>query len=160
MTHDIVCGLDVASKIATVFGIIAAFISIVLVIFQMKRQNKLIKAANHLKLREMFTETNRFLVHANLRTGGDWTEGKGPSSNMDWVILEDYMGLFENCEQMLRDNVLDKIVFENTYFYRLHNLIHNEFIRDNKINSKNEDWTLLRALIGRFEPLRKFLKDI
>lgn len=58
------------SGIATSLTLIATIITVWAAICQMKKQNKITKAANHIELRKMFTETNRFTVHANLRPGG------------------------------------------------------------------------------------------
>lgn len=151
MTQESLNLISAISGIATSLTLIATIITVWVAISQMKKQSKLTKAANHIELRNMFTAENRFTVHANLRPGGDWNgNGLGPETQFDWLIVEDYLGLFENCEKMLRDKVLDKELFERSYLYRLKNIVANEKILSKKINNTNEDWTLFKSLMKRY----------
>ena len=152
MTQETLNLISAISGIATSLALIATIVTVWVAISQMKKQSKIIKSANHIELRKMFSETNRFTVHANLRPGGDWAgTGLGPKTQHDFLIVEDYLGLFENCEKMLNDNVLDDDLFRKSYLYRLKNIVNNQIIMNSKINNVNEDWDLFKALMKRYD---------
>jgi len=151
MSQETLNLISAFSGIATSLMLFATIITVWVAISQMKKQSKLTKAANHIELRNMFTAENRFTVHANLRPGGVWCDtGVGPKTSFDWLIVEDYLGLFENCEKMLEDNVLDSELFRRSYLYRLKNIVYNDQIMNDKINNINEDWILFKSLMKRY----------
>ena len=67
MTQETLNLISAISGIATSLALIATIVTVWVAISQMKKQSKIIKSANHIELRKMFSETNRFTVHANLR---------------------------------------------------------------------------------------------
>ena len=156
MTQETINLITAISGMATSLTLIATISSIWIAIRQMKKQSKLTNAANHIELRKMFSEPNRFMVHANLRPDGDWQKDDVKESDINWVLVDDYLGLFENCEKMLQDKVLDDDVFRNTYLYRLKNVLANSLVMSNKINNPDENWILFKELIDRY---RNELKD-
>lgn len=52
---------------------------------------------------------------------------------------------------MLNDKVLDDDLFRKSYLHRLKNIIANQIIMTNKINNSQEDWTLFKDLMKRYE---------
>jgi hypothetical protein len=91
-------------------------------------------------------------VHLKLRPGGEWTVfGSGPTTGEEWAKVEDYMGLFEHCELMLRGKLIDRKTFEAIFSYRLHNLLANRRIVDAKLHNEGESWTLFLSLLKRLK---------
>jgi flagellar biosynthesis/type III secretory pathway M-ring protein FliF/YscJ len=68
-------------------------------------QIKVTQAAFWLELRKMFAEHND--VHFNLRPGGSWYQSDTSPSSSDLPKVEAYMGLFEHCQRMIDDGLLD-----------------------------------------------------
>lgn len=73
------------------------------------------------------------VVHRRLRPRGVWTDGSGPATPEEWAEVEPYMGLFEHCEVMLQQRLIDEKTFRETYAYRLNNLVANDTIRTEKL---------------------------
>jgi len=91
-------------------------------------------------------------VHIKLRPGGDWTiPNNGPKTIEDWAKLEDYMGLFEHCEIMLRRGLLDGETFSLIFSYRLHNIVANRIIVDAKLRRERESWQAFLRLLERLK---------
>jgi len=113
--------------------------------FQFRYQGKIAKVSNQMKLREMFDTEARIYVHSKLRNDSKWA----PSSQEDWVKVDDYLGLFEICEKMLQDKVLDDDMFKSSYLYRIENITNNISINE-KLKS-DEDWSLFKRLLDRYQ---------
>ena len=96
--------------------IVTIIVNIITLITSKKKtikNNKLTKANIHIELRKLFSEKNRFNVHLNLRPGGKWSNNNLDNlTNEEWGFIDDYLGLFEVCETMLSDKILDKDLFE------------------------------------------------
>jgi hypothetical protein len=60
------------------------------------------------------------------------------------------MGLFEHCERLLEDGLLDEATFESIYAYRLQNIVVNKRIREVKLIDRSEGWTDFLKLLYRF----------
>lgn len=73
-------------------------------------------------------------VHRQLRNG-TWSPetGAGPISSEEWVEVEDYMGLFELLNHLVREHVISVARADEFYGYRYCNLISNRVIRTNKL---------------------------
>ena len=98
----------------------------------------------------MFSEHQN--VHEKLRPGGEWAnDGRGPMSSQEWASVEAYMGLFEHCERMLANNLLDPETFQAIYAYRLHNIVNNQIICSTKLCLEAENWKDFIALLGRLK---------
>lgn len=79
------------------------------------------------------------MVHLQLRPGGCWATGaEGPNTVEDWAMVEAYMGLFEHCEEMLKQKLMDFKIFRNAYKYRLENIVQNEIIVREKLINEAE----------------------
>jgi hypothetical protein len=104
---------------------------------QIRRNTRAQRATFFLKLVKLFQGFNE--VHVKLRPGGDWST-RGPSSADEWASVEGYMGLFEHCEIMLKSGVIDKETFERLFAYRLKNIVSNQAIVREKLDSERELW--------------------
>lgn len=102
-----------------------------------------------LDLRDCFSRHDR--VHRLLRPGGLWAKGDGPNNSEDWADVEAYMGLFEHCEIMLKERLIDEKTFKEIYDYRLRNIVGNKAIREEKLVSRKDSWKRFLDLLKRFE---------
>jgi len=59
------------------------------------------------------------------------------------------MGLFEHCEIMLSQRLIDEKTFRDIYAYRLRNIVANESIRTEKLMHEGSSWVHFLALIKR-----------
>jgi hypothetical protein len=69
-------------------------------------------------------------VHAKLRPSGDWASEvpAGPQNAAEWARVELYMGLFEYCERLLEQGLLNQTDFDRNLRYRLTNIVANPII--------------------------------
>src|SRR4051794_10173357 len=108
--------------ISTIVGVGIAAVSLAVSAFNSRATARANRARLWLDLRKQFTEHNE--VHRKLRPGGEWAEpGGGPRSAHDWSEVENYMTLFEHCESMLREKMIDTTTFNEVYKYRLVNIV-------------------------------------
>ncbi len=143
------------ANIATIVAALVAACAIIYTSYQV-RQNTLISRGQFwLELEKMFTRHDE--VHINLRPGGKWTNpDSGPESVEDWAKVEDYMGLFEHCEEMLSKKLIDWETFGSIFSYRLHNILFNRIILQAKLIEERESWEGFLRLLNNLEiPLPK-----
>ncbi len=115
------------------------------------RQNAQAQRATFwLDLRRMFASHDK--VHRKLRRRGEWTKpGRedepaiGSDNEADLIA---YMGLFEHCEYMLEDELIDEGTFKRIYAYRL-----NALLRNNRVKQKLAKYDSQ----GRFEHHRSWV---
>ena len=141
---------DVISSVATAGATIFSGVGLILVGFQMRQTAKVNRSQLMLELRQMFAAFNE--VHIKLRPEGDWSggNGKGPCSVEEWAEVDAYLGLFEHCERMLADNLLQEDEFRRTYGYRLRNLMENQKIVREKLQSGEKgEWADFIELLNR-----------
>jgi hypothetical protein len=74
---------------------------------------------------------------------------KGPADQCDWRKVEDYMGLFEHCEAMLRKELIDPSTFKEIYRYRLINIMLNRRIVIAKLGCNRKSWKGFIQLLNR-----------
>ena len=138
------------ADLVTALSIIGTIIVIYLTKKQIDKNTKAIISKNHLELRKLFSEPSRFEVHSKLRPGNNNADvEEWPANKNDWVEVEDYLGVFETIEFMLKSKTLDENMVKSTYYYRLVNIKHNSRIVD-KIMSPDEDWELMKGLLRRY----------
>jgi hypothetical protein len=73
----------------------------------------------------------------------------GPITADEWADVEAYMGLFEHCEIMLEQRLIDEKTFREIYAYRLNNLVANDAIRTMKLIRLAKGWKRFLALLKR-----------
>ena len=99
-----------------------------------------------LELRSAFAKHDE--VHRKLRPGGEWANNSGPTTPEEYAQVEAYMGLFEHCEIMLSQKLIDEETFREIYQYRLVNLMSNNWVRIEKVCRRSEGWRLAQTTEG------------
>ncbi|MBM4354892.1 MAG: hypothetical protein FJ109_14065 [Deltaproteobacteria bacterium] len=134
-----------------VFEVVAlaiAVVSLVYTAYSVHQGKKTARAQFWLDLRDRFSQHDQ--VHRALRPGGEWTRPEtGPKSPDDWARLEAYMGLFEHCELMLGQGLIDFPTFKAIYGYRVHNILANKVIAEEKLVKRRDGWSHFLALVER-----------
>ena len=74
-----------------------------------------------------------------------------PCCKDEWVKVEAYMGLFEHCEGLLEEKLIDENTFRDIYSYRISNIVNNEKIKREKLVELGRYWLRFRALAERFD---------
>jgi len=133
---------------ATLVGVSLAAVSLVYTAYSARLTLKTNRARFWLDLRNEFAQFDS--VHLKLRPGGHWTKGGQPESNEEWALVEAYMSLFEHCELMIRDGLLDRKTFEDIYKYRVGNLLASRDIVKAKLIDERDDWKNFLDLVSRF----------
>jgi hypothetical protein len=77
-----------------------------------------------------------------------YEELRGPHTIEEWRDIEDYMGLFEHCEAMLSNELIDLPTFKEIYRYRLINIMSNRRIVIAKLGCKRESWQGFMRLLN------------
>jgi hypothetical protein len=131
-------------------GVLVAGSALVWTAIGVRQSWKFAQLQFYLDLRDDFAKYEE--VHTKLRPGGDWTaSGAGPSTVDDWVKVEGCMGLFEHCESMMQEGMLDPKIFAQSYKYRVVNLINNQTIAEEKLVKRPQGWTRFLDLVQRLE---------
>jgi hypothetical protein len=138
------------ANFAAIVGMFAAAAAVFYAASQIRQNTKISRGQFWLELEKMFSQHDE--VHIKLRPGGEWTSlNAGPKTPEDWAKVEDYMGLFEHCELMLRKGLIDWETFEAIFSYRLHNIVANKIIVDAKLRQKSESWQAFIRLLKRLK---------
>ena len=136
---------DLATLIGVVIGagsLLAAALNLMLTL----RTNQ---AKFWLDLRSAFSKHDE--VHQKLRPGGEWASGTGPTTSNESCQIEAYMGLFEHCEIMLSQKLIDEKTFHEIYSYRLSNLVASDWVRIEKLCRRGEYWKRFIDLLKRMK---------
>ena len=114
-------------------GVIIALAALAYTARSLSLSSRTARAQFWLALRDAFSRHDK--VHRRLRPGGDWAGRTGVSGTTEeWAELEAYMGLFEHCEEMLKDRLIDTGAFTRIYKYRLENILANPIIVEEKLS--------------------------
>ena len=140
--------MDLASFIQ-LSGLLVAVIALCWTAYGVYLNRKIKQAEFWMQLRVDFSKYDE--VHSNLRPGGKWWRREGPNTVEEWVKVEGYMGLFEHCEIMLKQGLLDESVFADSYKYRIANIVSNESIRQAKLIKHAQGWERFIELCKRLE---------
>jgi len=141
-------------------GIIAIF-ALIISIITLCRSNKISKSTFLLELREKFQEEKRHKIHDKLQ------ENK-KIEDKEEIDLDDYLGLFEVCEIMMKNKSIEKDDFKNLYEYRLQNFLNSKEWVYKKLVLEYDKWDMLYKLLKRcfdkhkdeFDNLKKFAKNL
>ena len=125
--------------LATILSVVVGAGSLTSAALYLKHTVRTNRAKFWLELRSAFARHDD--VHRKLRPGGEWTTNVGPNSAEEYAQVEAYMGLFEHCEIMLPQHLIDEPTFREIYRYRLENLTSNGWVRIEKLR------------IGKIKPL-------
>lgn len=141
--------LSEAKDWATIVGVAIATCSLLSAALNLLVTARTNRAKFWLELRSAFSKHDD--VHQALRPGGRWADGKDPTTAEEYAQIEAYMGLFEHCEIMLSQRLVDEATFREIYQYRLRNLVANRWIREEKLCRRAASWKRLIALLERMQ---------
>lgn len=141
--------LSELKDLATIIGVIVGGISLIFTARNIRLTSRANRARFWLDLRDRFAKHDE--VHVLLRPGGAWSTGKGPEKAEEWAKVEAYMGLFEHCESMLKQGLIDERTFRDIYSYRLKNIVSNDIIRHEKLELRKKGWERFLALLKRMK---------
>jgi hypothetical protein len=102
-----------------------------------------------LKLEDMLTPYND--VEEKLRPGGAWTGQGKPDKREEWVRLEDYLGTFERTKVLLDLNLVDRLMYKTAFGYRLHNIVANQAIVEEKFRKRAAGWATFLQLLKELD---------
>ena len=138
---------DFWANIATITGLPLTFIALIYTAIQIRTRRKISQGQFWLEIEKMFFHHDD--IHNKLRPEGEWTvSGSGPITNEEWASVEDYMGLFEHCELLLRKKLLDWETFNLIFSYRLYNILSNKIIVEQKLVKEKKLWKAFLRLIN------------
>ena len=138
------------ASIATISGAVLAIIVLWYTARQVHQNTRISRGQFWLELEKMFS--NHDDVHLKLRPGGEWASNKnGPSTPKEWAAVEDYMGLFEHCEIMLEEKLIDAETFKSLFSYRLYNITANEVIVKGKLIDERAGWVNFIRLLEKLK---------
>lgn len=136
-----------SKDLITILGVLIAATSLVFTAINTHTNMKTNRARFWLDLRDRFARHDE--VHRRLRPGGAWADEKGPETPEEWASLEAYMGLFEHCEAMLAQHLIDEATFRDIYAYRLRNIVANDIVRREKLQRLASGWMRFLSLLKR-----------
>jgi hypothetical protein len=132
----IITALGVA---AGLFALFFAWLAVSEAQRQARENAKMSKAQFWILLRGIFTSYDD--IHANFRPDGDWhSDSELPSATADKGRTELYMGLFEYCDRLLEEGLIDKQAFAASYSYRLRNILTNPWVIEKKLKAHRRGW--------------------
>jgi hypothetical protein len=140
--------LSVVKDIAAVIAVAIASLSLAVAAYNTGITRRTNRAQFWLDLRRMFSEHET--IHRRLRPQGDWAAAKsGPANAEEWAAVEAYMGLFEICEDLIADKLIDANTFKKGYAYRIENIVANDLIRHQKLVINAKYWERFLDLAAR-----------
>ncbi|HEX8130513.1 MAG TPA: hypothetical protein VF527_15535 [Pyrinomonadaceae bacterium] len=139
--------LDDWSKIATIAAGAIAVCALLYTARQVRLSAKISRADFWLELRKMFAEHQE--IHLKLRNGELSVTDENFPGEDDWSRLEAYMGLFEHCQVMLNEKLLDWNTFNDIYGYRILLIVNNPLIVREKIINRRSGWKKFIGLLER-----------
>lgn len=154
--------LQDCANLATTISAPTAVFALLFAGMQMRRTLAVERGRFMLELERMMATHDR--THLRLRPGGDWCDaGAGPETSEEWAQVEDYMGLFEHCEILIRSGLLGSTMFDRMFGYRISNILNNSKIVHIKLVEEKEGWNdflrlaqrLHRAVPAAFEASKR-----
>ncbi len=138
------------NELIALLGIPSALAALIWTAYGVHLNRQTTRAQLWLNLREKFQGFDE--VHLKLRPGGDWAvPGAGPKDPNEWAPVEGYMGLFEFCERLLEEGLLEEGIFRETYEYRVRNIVANERICVEKLVKRPKGWKAFIRLCKRWD---------
>jgi len=135
-------------SVLEILGALVALVSLGYTAYSVAITRKTARAQFWLDLRDRFAKHDA--VHRRLRPGGEWADGHGKPATVDeWADLEAYLGLFEHCEVMLSERLIDLPTFRSIYEYRIQNILANKTIVEEKLIRRAAGWSKFLSLVER-----------
>src|SRR6266436_4869209 len=141
-------GLSTIKDAATIVGVAIASFSLMVAAYNTRVTRRTNRASFWLDLRRMFSNHDR--IHRLLRPAGEWASKKlGPTTSDEWAEVEAYLALFEICEDLLAQSLIDADTFRKGYAYRIENILANDSIRRQKLVTNGKYWERFLSLVKR-----------
>ena len=146
------CTNDCGSSVADSITAIVAFLTCALAWWQLRRINATDSSRFLLELRESFSEKRRWKVHRAIRnkTAEDISYLENHKAEVN-----DYLGLFEICEEMIERKTISVETFRNFYYYRLEYILDNPWIIKKLLDDDISYWPKLFKIMKRFPELKE-----
>jgi hypothetical protein len=141
-------GITEFKDMATIIGVLVGAVSLVFAALNTRRTAHTNRATFWLDLRSSFSRHDE--IHRKLHPRGDWKNHRYPTPEEQHQV-EAYMGLFEHCEIMLEQGLVDERTFREIYRYRLLNLVANDWVRVEKLCNISGGWKRFIALLARMK---------
>lgn len=109
-------GIPELKDLVTIIGVLVGAASLVFTARNTRRTALTNRAKFWLDLRSSFARHDE--IHRKLHPRGEWKNPRSPTPEEQFQV-EAYMGLFEHCEIMLEQGLIDKRTFREVYRYRL-----------------------------------------
>ena len=143
---------DCMIAIATVITMLITGIGCYIAYIQLRRINATDSSRFLLELRESFSEKRRWKIHRAIKNK--------TQKDMDYlekhkVEVNDYLGLFEICEEMIERKTIHTETFRNFYLYRLEYLLSNSWVLKKLLDDDISYWPKLYKLMKRFPELKE-----
>lgn len=145
---EILHDLTTIKDVIIILGFLVSASSLVFTALTARRTALTNRAKFWLELRSSFERHDE--IHRKLHPRGDWKNPRPPSAEEQFQV-EAYMGLFEHCELMLDQGLIDEKTFRELYRYRLKNLVANDWVRVEKLCNIPEGWERFIALLARMD---------
>lgn len=142
--------LEEWASVSTILGVIVGGLALVYSAIQLRISSRVSQAQFWLDLREMFADKHHE-IHLQLRNARWSNDDANFPTEEEWARLEAYMGLFEHCEKMLEQGLLDAPTFESIYGYRLERIVENPLIVREKLVGRRWGWSDFIDLLERIE---------
>jgi hypothetical protein len=132
--------IAIATLIVTVLTVLIAIVAVWYAAVAVRYAAETLKDSVRVSRAQFFATVRDLMsnyddVHAKLRPGGAWASEvpAGPQNAAEWARVELYMGLFEYCERLLEQGLLNQTDFDRNLRYRLTNIVANPTIVEAKL---------------------------
>lgn len=149
-------------NVATLGAFLTVMTTLGLHLLGQNKQDRINRGNFWLEIEKMFKTYDDFYQHLRVKIG-DWygEDLKGPtnvqnrsptiqSGANNLALMRDYLGLFEHCNLLLKQKIIDLQTFENIYKTRVMGILSNKFIRGELMDEKNKKtWSDFHDLLNR-----------
>jgi hypothetical protein len=131
--------LTLIATVATLLVVLIVIWQLRKVIWQLKDTNKNTRGQLWLMLRDLMSQYDD--IHLNFLPGGKWHgSSTQPDTTSEWGRTQSYMGLFEYCDEMIKDGLLDEGRFGDWYKHRIEAILTNPRIVTYELQKRANDW--------------------
>lgn len=143
---------DCIIAVATIITMLITGIGCCIAYIQLQKINATDFSRFLLELRESFSDKRRWKTHCAIRNKTlkdlDFLETHKAEVN-------DYLGLFEICEEMIERKTIPVETFKNFYLYRLEYMLSNTWVLKKLLDDDISYWPKLFKLMKRFPELKE-----
>ena len=145
-------------NITAILGGLGSFIALFIALIALAKSSQSEKGKNLLEINNILLSDKYYNVYKRIRNG--------KAINDIWADVDEYLGLFEICYVLIKQNVLDFKVFKKQFGLKVLGILNNNGIVFHKIIKEYKYWTNLYLLIDMLDKdmkilsLSKYLKKI